>query len=53
MATRKRGKVIVCRGKGRGGPWALLWPRDQWQALTEEEPRAVAEKQRRLMAKAG
>lgn len=51
MATKRRqnaGKVTVASGPG----WALLWPREAWQALSDEERAAVVARQQALQEKA-
>lgn len=37
--------VIVCRGRD----WALMWPREKWERLTENERQDVIAVQTALM----
>jgi hypothetical protein len=49
MAKATSFYVVVAKGQGAGGPWALLWPAWKWARLTAEEQTAVIARQYELM----
>jgi hypothetical protein len=49
MAKATSFYVVVAKGQGAGGPWALLWPAWKWARLTDEERTAVIARQYELM----